>query len=108
MVGAVAGVAAGGEPAQSADASEAPQTYKGMITDTKCGAKHRPSIAKSAGDCVRVCVHGGAQFALVDGDRSYILAGDLEILKGIAGQRARVVGSLTGNTITVSSVAAKE
>jgi hypothetical protein len=107
-LGAGANVAAGGESSQAADDSSGVQTYEGLITDTHCGAKHKASIAKSAADCARVCVHGGAQFALIDGEKAYVLEGDLAVLKRIAGQRARIVGSLNGNTITVSSVAPDE
>src|ERR1700761_6870266 len=71
-LGAAAGTVAQ-DQSQGADASPTQQTYEGMITDTKCGAKHQASIAKSASDCVRVCVHGGAKFAIVVGDRTYIL-----------------------------------
>jgi hypothetical protein len=105
-LGAAASVAGGGESSQSSDASSTEQTYEGLVTDTHCGAKHKASIAKSAADCARVCVHGGAQFALIDGEKAYALDGDLALLKRLAGQRARIVGSLNGNTITVSSVAA--
>jgi len=49
-------------------------------------------------------VHGGASFSLIDGDVSYLLDGDLGILKRIAGQRARILGTLHGNTITISSI----
>jgi hypothetical protein len=106
-LGAATGAAAGADSgsSQAPDASTAEQAYEGLITDTRCGAKHKPSIAKSAADCARVCVHGGAQFALIDGDKAFVLDGDLALLKRIAGQRARVVGILNGNTITVSSVA---
>ena len=103
-LGAGASVATGG--GQAPDASSAGQTYEGLITDTHCGAKHKASIAKGAADCARICVHGGAQFALIDGEKAYVLNGDLALLKRIAGQRARIVGALSGNTITVSSVAA--
>jgi hypothetical protein len=104
-LGAAANVAAGGESSQGTEASPAAQTYEGLITDTHCGAKHQASIAKSAADCARVCVHGGAQFALIDGEKAYVLDGNLALLKRIAGQRAKIVGSLSGNTITVASVA---
>jgi hypothetical protein len=52
-------------------------------------------------------VHGGAGFALVDDEATYLLDGDLNALKKLAGQRARVVGALNGNTIRISSVAAQ-
>jgi hypothetical protein len=96
---------ANGPGAQAAEPPSAQQTYEGMITDTRCEAKHEPAIARSASDCVRACVHAGEKFALVDGNNAYVLDGDLLLLKRLAGQRARVVGALSGNTITVSSVA---
>jgi len=101
--------AAGGEESGQGGAVSVPQrTYEGMITDTHCGAKHDPLIARSATDCVRVCVHGGAQFALVFGDKTYILRGETAALKKLAGERARVTGTLDGNTITVSSTVREE
>jgi hypothetical protein len=105
-LGAAANATVGGESSQAPDASAAAQTYEGLITDTRCGAKHKASIAKGAADCARICVHGGAQFALIDGDKAYVLDGDLALLKRLAGQRARIVGALNRNTITVSSIAA--
>jgi len=75
-----------------------------MVTCSRCGAKHSANLGKTAGDCTRQCVHGGATFALVDGDKTYALDGDVSVLKSVAGQRARVVGVVRGHTIKVSSV----
>jgi hypothetical protein len=83
------------------------QAYSGMVTCSQCGAKHSAAFGQSAATCTRSCVHGGANFALVDGDVTYLLDGDLNILKRVAGQRARVMGALHGKTITISSVAAE-
>jgi hypothetical protein len=83
------------------------QTYEGIVTCSTCGAKHAADINKSAADCTRVCVHGGAKFALVDGEKTYMLEGDLNQLKRIAGQRAQIMGSMQGNTITISSIVSK-
>lgn len=77
-----------------------------MITDTRCGAKHSAAIGMTAADCARVCVHGGEQFALIDGDTVYVLEGEPAALKHVAGQRVRIVGTLTGKRISVESVAA--
>src|SRR5712671_6227045 len=75
-------VAAGNGPSsQAAEPSSPQQTYEGMITDTRCEAKHEPGIARSASDCVRACVHSGEKFALVDGRNAYVLDGDLILLK---------------------------
>ena len=82
------------------------QSYEGMITDTHCGAKHSATIGLAAADCARVCVHGGEQFALVDADKLYMLEGDTEAVKRMAGQRARIAGILNADRISVSSVAA--
>jgi hypothetical protein len=91
----------------STDHEVAPQQrYEGMVTCSHCGAKHSPGIAMNASDCTRICVHGGANFSLIDGDAVYTLQGDLEQVKKVAGQRATIIGALKGKTIQVSSVAA--
>ena len=103
-LGTVAGAAGGAaEPRQAGAATE--QTYQGMVTCSRCGAKHSAAIGKTAADCVRVCVSGGAKFSLVDGEQTYVLDGDYSLLKKIAGRRARVVGTASGKTIKVSSIA---
>jgi hypothetical protein len=89
-------------PAQTT--AVASQTYDGVITDTRCTAKHTPAIPESAADCVRACVHAGEHFALVDGDKLYILEGEPESLKRVAGERVTISGVLNGNTISVASV----
>jgi hypothetical protein len=81
------------------------QTYEGMVTDSRCGAKHQSSIGKTATDCTRACVHAGSQFALVDGNNTYLLEGHPTELKQAAGRRSTITGTLRGNTIAVSSVA---
>jgi|SRR5580658_955632 hypothetical protein len=83
------------------------QAYSGMVTCSRCGAKHSAALGHSATTCTRVCVHAGANFALVDGDVTYLLDGDLNVLTRVAGQRARIVGALRGKTIMISSVAAE-
>jgi hypothetical protein len=95
----------GQSPGPSSSAQPPPQqTYEGMITDTHCGAKHVASISKNAADCARSCVHAGSQFALVDGEKTYILSGDPERLKDAAGRRVKVVGTRNGETIAVSLI----
>jgi hypothetical protein len=92
-------------PASSTQAAAAePQNYDGVITDTRCSAKHSSAIGQSAADCTRACVHGGQKFALVDGDKMYALEGEPEALKRAAGERVRIVGTLSGSTILVASV----
>ena len=101
-VGAAAGAAGGGEvgsmPAQQ-------RTYHGMVTCFRCGGKHSATIGRTTQGCILACVKGGDAFALIDGDQTYLLDGDLVVLKKVAGQRASIVGAIKGNTIKVSSVA---
>jgi len=99
-LGAVAGAAA------ALERPKVEQSYEGMVTCSRCGARHSAKLGKAATECTLVCVRGGAQFALVDGDKAYPLDGDASLLKTVVGQRARIVGIVTGNTIRVSSVAA--
>jgi hypothetical protein len=87
---------------QKTDSAE--QIFDGMVTCSRCGARHSPALQRPATVCVRVCVHGGATFALVSADSSYVLRGDSQALKPFAGERARVVGTLSGHTIVVQSV----
>jgi hypothetical protein len=108
-IGAAAGIPeAGNEPQSPTVATQkaepAEQVFDGMVTCSRCGAKHSPALQRPATVCVRVCVHGGASFALVSADSSYVLRGDSQLLKPFAGERARVVGTLSGNTILVRSV----
>jgi hypothetical protein len=103
-LGAAAVAVAGREAAQTAESASAPKTYLGMVTCSRCGAKHSAALGRTAADCVRTCVRGGAGFALVDGDKTYMLEGDSVLLKDAAGRRASVVGVVRGNTIKVSSV----
>jgi hypothetical protein len=106
-LGAVAGAAVTGiEQPQTTQAAKE-RTFEGMVTCSRCGAKHSASLAKAADTCVRVCVHDGGHFALVDSDTLYQLNGDLNALKKVAGQRARIVGTLSGKTINVSSVSSE-
>jgi hypothetical protein len=105
-LGTAAGAAVGqsGTPQEKSILGE--QTHEGMVSCSRCGARHSAARGETAADCVRICVRGGASFALVEADATYLLDGDLNVLKKVAGQRARVVGSLDGKTIRISSVAA--
>src|SRR6201987_6508024 len=106
-LGTAAGAAVGEAKPRPERQEAAPErTYQGMVTCSRCGAKHPAALGRSATTCVRTCVHNGADFALVDADATYLLDGDLSALKRLAGQRARVVGALNGKTIRISSVAA--
>lgn len=99
--------AIGGESAQAADEPQvdpitAQQTFSGVITDARCGARHR-NREKSASECSRMCVRHGSNYTVVDGDKKYELTGELREVAEFAGQRVSITGVLDGQTIKVSS-----
>ena len=85
------------------------QTFTGEVGDAMCGRKHMED--EPAAECTRACVAHGSKFALIVGDKIYTLDTTdktaLATLDKQAGKQATVTGSLDGDTITVSSVAAK-
>jgi hypothetical protein len=103
-LGAAAGTASGEEAARQETQSPAAQTYEGVVTCSRCGARHSATLGQTAADCTRICVRGGSNFVLVGADNTYILDGDVSVLGKLAGQRARIIGELSGKTIKVSSV----
>ena len=76
-------------------------TFKGMIADSYCGARHRKS-SQNPSECVRDCIRKGAHYVLVDGDHRYRLVGASDSLDRLAGQRANVTGSRQGGIISVT------
>jgi hypothetical protein len=80
------------------------QTYEGMVTCSRCGAQHPAKMNRSAAGCTLACVHGGAAFALIDGEKVYQLDGNASLLKKFAGQRVHITGYARGKTIDVSTV----
>lgn len=100
-----AAVAASGEGARQDSQSPPLQTYEGMVTCSRCSARHSAALGQTAADCARTCVRGGASFVLVEANATYVLDGDMSVLGKLAGRRARIVGELNGKTIRISSVA---
>ena len=99
----LAGLAA--VPAMAAGKS---QTLTGEVSDAMCGAKHE--MPGKPADCTRACIKHGSKYALVVGDKVYILETSdkdaLDKLDSLAGAKAKVTGEVDGTTITVKSVAA--
>ena len=87
------------------DPPDSAQSFSGIITDDHCGAKHQLTDRTPA-DCTRICVTKGAKYVLVNGDKLYVLQGDIVKLNRLAGERVAVVGSLHGNTIDFTSISA--
>ena len=79
------------------------QSFTGTVTDAMCGAHHMMKD-KSAAECTRECVKEGSNYALAIGDKVYTLKGDKTKFDSMAGQKVMVKGTVSGNTITVSSI----
>ncbi|MGA7381394.1 MAG: hypothetical protein WBX03_11125 [Terriglobales bacterium] len=85
--------------------SAAPQpTFSGVITDSRCGARHPESSGKSPAECTLACVRNGAKYSLVNGDKKYTLDGNADELSQWAGQRATIAGTRSRGTVKVVSV----
>jgi hypothetical protein len=85
------------------------QTLTGEVGDAMCGKKHMDG---TAAECTRTCVTHGSKYALVVGEKVYTLETTdkavLAVLDQQAGKNATVTGTVTGDSIAVSSaVAAK-
>lgn len=83
------------------------QKFTGEVSDSMCGAKH--AMGDKA-ECTRTCVGKGSNYALVVGDKVYTLhtsdKSALDELNKMAGEKATVTGTASGDTIEVSKVAA--
>jgi hypothetical protein len=83
------------------------QSFTGTVSDAMCGAKHM--MAGDDASCLRACVQKGSKYALVVGDKVYILdvkdKATLDKLDKLAAAKATVQGEAEGDTIEVSSVA---
>ena len=92
-------------PAVAADKAE---SFNGVISDAMCGAEHM--MDGTAADCTRACVTKGSKYALVVGSKVYTLETSdkaaLAELDKLAGAKAKIDGTATGDTINVKSVAA--
>ncbi|MGA7293783.1 MAG: hypothetical protein WBW53_19970 [Terriglobales bacterium] len=87
-------------------AADKKQTLTGEVSDAMCGAKHQ--MPGKAAECTRACIAHGSQYALVVGDKVYILQTSdqaaLDKLNELAGAKAKVTGEVDGTTMTVKSV----
>jgi hypothetical protein len=89
-------------------ASPKAKTYTGTVSDAMCGAKHM--MPGDDASCTRACVGKGSKYALVVGDKVYILdttdKAALAALDKQAGTKVKVTGNEKDNVISVTSVVA--
>jgi hypothetical protein len=79
--------------------------FSGTLVDSMCGKKHATTTAAST-KCVKECIKGGADYALVSGDKVYTLKGDKAEMDKLAGMAVVVEGESDGKVITVKSIKA--
>lgn len=96
---------AGCKPGMKHEGAAKNKTLTGVVSDTACGAKHTMMPGKSDAECTRACVSKGSKYALVVGSKVYTLEGQSDELNKLAGEKAKVTGMVSGDTIQVSSVA---
>jgi hypothetical protein len=86
--------------------SSSQQTFTGVVSDSMCGAKHM--MPGDAVGCAHACLKQGSKYALVVGDKVYTLETSdksaTDVLDKLIGQKAKISGTVEGDTIQVSSV----
>lgn len=87
--------------------AEKQKTFVGSISDSMCGLKHMmPGGDK---ECTLKCVEGGSKFVLADTQHKKVYElSDQEKPKEFAGKKVKVTGTLSGDTISVSSIEAAQ
>ena len=85
--------------------AQSSQIITGTVTDAMCGAHHMMQ-GKTPAQCTRECVKQGSDFALANGEKVYILKGDIGQFYKFAGQSVIIKGKVDGKTITVDSITA--
>lgn len=83
-------------------------TVVGYISDSTCGLKHMSGMGDDK-NCTLACVKGGAKFVFGDRDHKKVYQLDQDgqdKAKEFAGQKVKVTGTLSGKTISVTSIEA--
>jgi hypothetical protein len=106
FAGATLAFGLGQSSLSSGNTAPAVKIFSGVITDSFCGARHA-TTSKDPAECTRACVRRGAKYVLVNGDTTYMLAGNRAVLDKLAGQRVEVKGTLRADTLEASSITAE-
>ncbi len=78
--------------------------WTGYISDSKCAAGHADGSAKSVA-CVKACVKGGQKPVLVSDGKILKIANSDLVKEDVLGKKVNVKGNLSGDTLTLTSIA---
>jgi hypothetical protein len=79
--------------------------WTGYISDAHCGAKHDKVSAANTKCVVDMCIKGGADPVFVhEGKVLKFDADSMAKAKTFAGQEVKISGSLSGDTVTITSI----
>jgi hypothetical protein len=77
------------------------KTITGTVSDAMCGAKHDGDAAA----CTKKCADGGSKLVVVANGKVYN-TDQQDKLKGHEGEKVKVTGTIKGDNITITDVAA--
>ncbi len=88
--------------ASASDEMGKPETVKGWVSDSKCGAK---GANAGAAACTKKCLEAGAKVVVVtDSDQKVLSVDNPDALKGHEGHHVAVTGEVKGDSIHVDSL----
>jgi hypothetical protein len=76
----------------------------GYVSEAHCAAKHSSPSAENT-KCIETCMKGGSDPVLVSEGKVYMIdAASKDKVKAHAGENVKIDGTLSGDTVTVSSI----
>jgi hypothetical protein len=81
-------------------------TMTAYVSDAHCGAKHS-AVSEANSKCISGCLKGGDAVLVSDGKVYKVDAASQDKVKALAGKDVTVDGAVSGDTVTVASIAAK-
>jgi hypothetical protein len=76
----------------------------GYVSDAHCGAKHS-TVSKANTQCIDMCLKGGSQPVLVrNGEVMKFDEASQKEAAAHAGQDVKIDGTVSGDTVTISSI----
>jgi hypothetical protein len=105
LVLSVAGLLLAASFSLAAPGEDADKAYVGNIGDSMCGAKHMMP-GESDKDCTLGCIKEGSKYILIDPSGKIYQLSDQKMPEQFAGAKVKAMGTLSGDTISVTSIIA--